>query len=176
MADLLIVSSRLLEERVEGARLPANTLGGIIQSAPLVWLQFLRHLGCIYCKGLVEDIREFLKGWREEPVPFLVFVHPNTVREGEEFFARYYPGAAHIADPNLRLYRAFRVRRAKPWYFLDLVSLRRFWELLRRGHQNDRPTADPWVLHATALFYHGNLIWTHYAKSPGDIPKWPRKV
>lgn len=83
------------------------------------------------------------------------------------FFERYYPGAAHIADPVLKLYQAFRVRRAKPWYFLDLGSARRFWELLRRGHRNDRPAADPWVLHATLLFYHGNLIWTHYAKTPG---------
>jgi len=54
------VSSRLLEMPIEGVRLPSTTLGGVIQSAPLVWLQFLRHLGCIYCKGLVEDIRAFM--------------------------------------------------------------------------------------------------------------------
>jgi hypothetical protein len=176
MGSAVSVSPRLLEMPVEGVRLPSTTLGGVIQSAPLVWLQFLRHLGCIYCKGLVEDIRAFMGQWREEPVPFLVFVHPNTVAEGEMFFERYYPGAAHIADPVLKLYQAFRVRRARPWYFLDLGSVQRFWELLRRGHWNDRPAADPWVLHATLLFYHGNLIWTHYAKTPGDIPRWPRKV
>lgn len=176
MADFLTLAPRLLAERVQGARLPAPTLGGVIQSAPLVWLQFLRHLGCIYCKGLVEDIRLFLQQWREEPIPSLVYVHPNTIAEGENFFERYHPGASYIADPDLKLYRAFRVRRARPWYFANIASLRRFWELVRRGHSNDRPTTDPWVLHATILFYQGKPIWTYYAKSPGDIPKWPRKV
>ncbi len=176
MADSLVLSSRLLEERLEGGRLPVATLEGIIHGAPLVWLQFLRHLGCIYCKGLVEDIRSFLQGWREEPVPYLVYVHPNTVAEGEAFFARYHPGAVHIADPKLKLYRAFRVRKAKPWHFVEWGSVKRFWKLMRRGHTNDRPTSDPWVLHASILFYHGNVIWTYYAKSPGDVPKWPRRI
>ncbi len=176
MAAPLVLSDKLLELPLEGRRLPAANLRGILNHQSLVWLQFLRHLGCLYCKGLVEDIRHFLRDWNNGITPYLVFIHPNTLEEGETFFARYYPEVPHVADPQLRLYQAFRVRRASWSGLLSPANLTRFWTLFRRGHRNDRPTTDPLVLHASFLFYQNNLIWTHYARSLGEVPQWPREV
>lgn len=157
---------------LEGINLPASTLPEILQSAPYVWLQFLRHLGCIYCKGLVQDIRTFIEQWKGDTRPQLIFVHPNTLEEGKRFFDRYYPGSAFIADPKLRLYKLFGVRRASLWQQLHWSNLKRFWTLVRRGLGNDRPSGDPWVLHATFLFHNGKLVWKYYAKYLSDVPDW----
>ncbi|RMF53014.1 MAG: hypothetical protein D6750_01495 [Bacteroidetes bacterium] len=161
------------EDPLVGENLPASTLRGVLSAYPVVWLQFLRHLGCIYCKGLVTDIRDFLAQWTDR-APFLVFVHPNTLEEGQRFFQVYYPGAAHIADPTLRLYRLFRVRRASLLSEIHPRNLLRGLTLLRRGFTNEKPTADPWILHATFLFHEGNLIWSYYARRLSDVPTWRR--
>jgi len=156
-----------------GENLPGSSLREVLSAHPVVWLQFLRHLGCIYCKGLVTDIRDFLAQWTDR-APFLVFVHPNTLEEGQRFFQVYYPGAAHIADPTLQLYRLFRVRRASPLSTIHPHNLLRWLTLLKRGFTNEKPTADPWVLHATFLFREGNLIWSYYARRLSDVPTWGR--
>ncbi|GIV23150.1 MAG: hypothetical protein N3A68_02725 [Bacteroidia bacterium] len=155
-----------------GENLPAATLPDLLKSTPLLWLQFLRHLGCIFCKGLVQDTRTFIEKWDRGPKPLLVFIHPNTLEEGKAFFARFYPGAVHIADPELRLYRLFKVGRAKPLLQLHPRNLLHFLSLTKRGLTNDRPTADPLVLQASLLFREGKLIWSYYAKRLSDVPDW----
>ncbi|MCS7154029.1 MAG: hypothetical protein NZ989_08830 [Bacteroidia bacterium] len=159
---------------LQGQNLPAHTLPELIKSAPYVWLQFLRHLGCIYCKGLVQDIRAFIERWDGRVRPRLIFIHPNTLEEGERFFQEFYPGAAFVADPELRLYKLFRVKKVSPFREIRLSNLLRFWTLLRRGLSNDRPTSDPFVLHAAFLFHQGNLIWSYYANHLSDVPDWRR--
>jgi hypothetical protein len=161
-------------EPLSGSHLPAQNLHELVSYRPFVWLQFLRHLGCIYCKGLVQDIRALLHSWNGTARPYLVFVHPNTVEEGEQFFNAYYPGVPHIANPSLSLYRFFRVRRASPWAELHPRNLFRLTSLLKRGLSNERPTADPWILHAAFLFREGTLVWSYYAKRLSDVPDWKR--
>ncbi|MCS6789850.1 MAG: hypothetical protein NZ580_02555 [Bacteroidia bacterium] len=157
---------------IEGENLPAPSVSAILHAFPYVWIQFLRHLGCIYCKGLVQDIRAFMESWNQEPRPFLLFVHPNTLEEGRKFFAQFYGGAAHIADPEQKLYRIFGVKRTNLLREMLSQNFFRLYTLLRRGLRNEKPTADPWILHASFLFHHGKLVWHYYAKSLGDVPQW----
>ncbi|MCS7297009.1 MAG: hypothetical protein RMK19_06340 [Bacteroidia bacterium] len=171
------ISERLLASYsypLEGENLPALTLPDLLRCAPYVWLQFLRHLGCIYCKGLVQDLRAFIEQWNERIRPRLIFVHPNTLEEGRKFFAVFYSGAAFIADPNLRLYRLFGVRRASLLAQVRPSNLLRFWNLLRRGLSNQQSTADPTLLHAAFLFQNGTLVWSYHAKYLSDVPDWKR--
>ncbi|MCS6894812.1 MAG: hypothetical protein NZZ60_01515 [Bacteroidia bacterium] len=173
------ISDKLLQAYSQPLKiynLPFATLSEVLNCAPYVWLQFLRHLGCIYCKGLVQDIRTFINRWNGETRPKLIFIHPNTYEEGVAFFQKFYPEAAFIADPELHLYKLFQVPRASPWRQLKLGNLLRFWTLTRRGLSNDRPKADPWILHATFLFRQGKLVWSYYAKSFSDVPDWKRLV
>ncbi len=174
-AALLNGAIERFREPLQGQNLPASSLIELLRAHPFVWLQFLRHLGCIYCKGIVQDIRVFLQHWQGQAKPVLFFVHPNTLEEGERFFSEFYPGAAHIADPSLQLYRLFRVRRASLFGQLRLANAWRVWQLLRRGLSNDRPTADPYLLHASFLFHQGTLVWSYYAKNFSDVPDW-RKI
>ncbi|MEN2993094.1 MAG: hypothetical protein ABDH91_06035 [Bacteroidia bacterium] len=157
---------------LEGENLPARDLPTLLRSYPYVWLQFLRHLGCMYCKGLVKDIRAFLESWQDSIRPFLVFVHPNTLEEGRLFFQRFYPGAVHVADPHQRLYRLFRVRRLRGFWDLRWRDLWEAVKLWRRGLSNEWPKADPLVLHASFLFRGGQLVWYYYANSLSDVPNW----
>ncbi|MCX7607509.1 MAG: hypothetical protein N2170_09665 [Bacteroidia bacterium] len=161
-------------EPLEGENLPDTTLTGVLHSSPFVWLQFLRHLDCIYCKGLVQDIREFIQKWGDKVKPALIFVHPNTIEEGKLFFQRFFPGAAHIADPSLRLYKLFKVRRASVLTQINPSNLLHMWKLWRRGLRNGRPKADPLLLHATFLFHEGRLIWKYYANQLNDVPDWKK--
>ncbi|MCS7188493.1 MAG: hypothetical protein RMJ66_03175 [Bacteroidia bacterium] len=157
-----------------GENLPAGNLPELLEKVPYLWLQFLRHLGCIYCKGLVEEIRNFLDRWTGKTKPTLIFVHPNTLEEGREFFAKFYPNAAHIADPELRLYRLFEVKRLFLPFQVSLRDVLRFWKLWQKGLRNEKPSGDALVLHASFLFYKGELVWSYYAKRLSDVPDWRR--
>lgn len=59
----------------------------------------------------------------DRPFPRVLFVHQGDVEQGEEFFDKFYPDAAAVADPNLELYRAFGVEKGgwsqfvKPGYW-----------------------------------------------------------
>ncbi|MCX8112563.1 MAG: hypothetical protein N3E49_05130 [Bacteroidia bacterium] len=165
---------RAYQTPLHGQNLPAITLPELLVSAPFIWMQFLRHLGCIYCKGLVQDIRAFIERWNGRVRPKLIFVHPNTLEEGRRFFEEFYPGASFIADPELNLYRLFQVRRASFFQQIHVSNLLRLWTLLRRGLSNDRPKADPWLLQAAFLFHRGKLVWSYYAKTFSDVPDWKR--
>lgn len=115
-----------------------------------------------------------MERWKDEARPKLIFVHPNKHEEGVSFFHKFYPDAAFISDPDLNLYRIFQVKRISLWQQLRPGNLLRFWMLIQRGLSNDRPTADPWILHATFLFRQGRLVWSYYAKTFSDVPDWKR--
>lgn len=63
----------------------------------------------------------------ERPFPRVLFVHQGEVEQAEEFFGKFWPDAAAIADPDLHLYRALGVEKgrwiqfAKPGYWGSIL-------------------------------------------------------
>lgn len=160
---------------IKGTRLPpeARTLHDLLAADQLVILHFLRHLGCIYCKYTVDQLNKISK--RSAKFPVIYFVHQSSPEQGEAFFAERFPGARHISDPELELYKLFGVRRLGG---LQLLNPKMIWQGIRltfKGYQNKiGGTGDIFVLSATFLFNKGKAVWQRRAKYAGDEPDFTK--
>lgn len=163
---------RAYSSPLEGYGLPAASLQGLIASQNIVLLHFLRHLGCLYCTHSVQELYRFAQG--QVRFPPLYFVHQSPVAEATLFFDTYFPGARHISDPALSLYRLFEIRRLNPVQFLNPLQIAKGAAAMLRGHRQNEVKGDQWVLSGTFLFYEGQLRWQHRATYAGDDPDWAR--
>ncbi|MCS7084682.1 MAG: hypothetical protein RMM53_00560 [Bacteroidia bacterium] len=169
------VSKRLLDfpKPLTGMRLPGVYLSEVIGAYDLVALQFLRHLGCVFCKNAVDGLYRLASS--SERFPPVVFVHQSPVEEAERFFEQRFPGAPHISDVRFELYEHFGVKRSG--FFETFADPRVLWKLAKltlKGYKNELGKGDVRLLSATFLFYRGRLKWKHLARFPGDDPFWER--
>lgn len=171
--DAATIESRIASYTtpLEGARLPATTLPELIRAEKMVILHFLRHLGCIFCKHSVRELRKLAETSKFPPI---TFVHQSTVPQAEEFFAEYYPGARHISDPRLDLYERFEIRRLEGAQVLNPNMYLIGFQSLMSGNRQGATQGDALVLSGTFLFNNGRLVWSHRAKYAGDDPKWTK--
>lgn len=155
---------------ITGMRLPATNLQELITSSPILILYFLRDVRCMYCHYGVERLRQA----RELiPLPPVYFIHPNSLEQGEAFFAKRWENAAHITDPELRLYNLFQVPTQTPFYKLfSLQSLKLGLKLLLSGVPNRHSFKYGYILGAAFFFYEGKVRKVYYSRFLGDEPQW----
>lgn len=156
-----------------GAHLPGSTLAEVVNSRPIVILHFLRHLGCLYCKAQVDGLYNLQQ--QHPGFPPIIFVHQSSVEKGDVFFAKHFPGAAHISDPQLDLYRLFSIRRLQGLNLINpLMVLKGIWLTLRGYVNRVGGFGDIMILSGTFLFRQGKLAWSHRARWAGDEPNFKR--
>ena len=157
---------------ISGSHLPAQTLGGIVQSEKLLILHFLRHLGCLLCK---ESVSKLHKLKQQKPTfPTVYFIHQSSVEDGDVFFDEYFPGSPHISDMKLELYRYFAINRMEGLQLLNPKMYARIIQAMFGGFFQTEIKGDPQVLTGTFLFYNGKLAWQHHASYAGEEPKWEK--
>jgi len=160
---------------LQGMRLPTTNLSELIASEQLVMLHFLRHLGCIYCKNTVSELALLKSKFKKFPA--IYFVHQSKVDEGEVFFQKYFPDAAHISDPTMEIYNLFEIKGLKPQNYFNPWMWLKGIKLLIKGHRNSiQPDSNILVLSGTFLFKNGTLAWSHRAKYAGDDPAWHKLI
>ena len=163
------------DRKLMGGNLPSDTLSALLASEGMILFHFLRHLDCIYCKHSVDQLYKIS---REMPnFPIIYFVHTGDKAQGDEFFARHFPGARHIADPRQDLYRHFGIRRLGCFQFLNPRMIFKGFKLFFKGYRNVvRKSSDIRVLSGTFLFHNGQMVWAHRARYAGDEPSWERII
>lgn len=159
-------------EPLVGSRLPATTLRGVLDSEKMVILHFLRHLGCIYCKHSVDQLYKVKQ--QSAKFPTIYFVHQSTIQSAEDFFAERFPGAPHMSNPSLDLYRLYGIERLNPMQFLNPLQISVGVKSLLSGNVQTAPEGDVWVLSGTFLYNNGRLVWCHRAQFAGDDPQWDK--
>lgn len=101
--------------------------------------------------------------------PTIVFVHPSTPEDGEEFFGERWPEAASIADPTHALYSAFGLARGTLRQVLGpevwLAGLR----AVSGGNGVGRVKGDPMMMSGAFLVRGGSVVWAHRSAHSGDI-------
>src|SRR5687768_14158488 len=102
----------VLDEPVTGGSLHAGHDGRTTFRSQLdperpTLLVLLRHLGCIFCREMVKDVRiaadradSLAGGTGEKHYPRVVFVHTAGPDDAARFFGRYWPGAPAVSDPG----------------------------------------------------------------------------
>ncbi len=174
----------LLEAPVAGSGLHEDEAGRTTLRAQLdgerpTLLLFLRHLGCVFCRQMVKDVRiasdEADAGQAEKRFPRVVFVHSAGAEQGARFFGRYWPGAPAISDREKRLYTAFGLERGSLVQLVGPAVIGRGARAMLRGHGIGRPAGDPLLMPGLFLIApDGRILARHTFRHIGDHPDFAR--
>ena len=89
----------------------------------LVFLVFLRHFGCVFCRESLVDLSKKREKMTAEGV-LPVFVHMSSFEIAEEFFKKYQmEGVTHVSDPECQFYHSFGLVKGR---FNQLFGLKTF--------------------------------------------------
>jgi peroxiredoxin len=118
-----------------------QTLASLLASGP-VFLVFLRHFGCTFCREAVAELAEKRQAIEAQGVP-LAFVHLGTEEKAKWFFTAYrLTDAPRFSDPPGRLYEAFGLVRAELRQYLNAQSIFRMLGAFFHGHFVGYPAGD----------------------------------
>jgi len=107
--------------------------------------------------------------------PAVVFVHPASQADGDQFFGERWPAARAIADPEHTLYGAFGLGRGSLSQLFGPKVWRAGLRALGDGHGVGKPRGDVTLLAGAFLTRARRVVWAHYAAHTGDIVE-PRAV
>ena len=91
--------------------------------------------------------------------PAVVLVHSASPEEGEAFFAKRWPGALALSDPQKHLYAAFGLQRGRLGQF---AGPRAVWAALKGlvgGHGVGKPQGDPLMMSGRFLIHERSIVW-----------------
>ena len=107
-----------------------------------LFLVFLRHFGCTFCREAVADLSEKRRAIEAKGAP-LAFVHLGTEEKAQWFFKPYgMLDVPRFGDPEGRLYEAFGLLRAELRQYLNSESILRMLSAWFRGHFVGFPAGD----------------------------------
>jgi peroxiredoxin len=138
-------------------------LGNLYENERLA-LVFLRHLGCVFCRDHVAQLRR-LKDLN------IAFVTMGTVAQTEAFRDEMDSPHRFICDPERSLHAHFDVRRGGMAQVLHpQVFVRGIGAAMSQGLQK-KPETDP--LQMPGVFVidtSGEVLWEHRARHAADNP------
>ncbi len=108
---------------------------GDLSDETTVFLVFLRHFGCTFCREALADIAKRRSNIEEKGIK-LVFVHMTDHETAERYFDKYnLEGVPHVSDPECRFYQAFGLVKGNFTQLFGLQSwIRGFQVGVMEGH------------------------------------------
>jgi peroxiredoxin len=137
-----------------------------------LFLVFLRHFGCTFCREAVADLAEKRHTIEGKGVP-LAFVHLGTEEKARWFFKPYNMlDVPRFSDPDARLYQAFGLLRAELRQYLNSESILRMLGAWFRGHFVGFPAGDIERMPGAFLIDHGEIQKAFRHKLVSDRPDY----
>ncbi len=116
---------------------------------------------------MVRDVRRCSANGEYPPV---LFFHLASVEDGDRFFAKYWPDARAVADPDGAFYSAFGLGRARIRDFVGLSALRGYLRAFARGNSAGKPRGDVRIMPGVFLVRSRRVVWEHPFRSVSDHP------
>ncbi|MGA2430371.1 MAG: SelL-related redox protein [Candidatus Acidiferrum sp.] len=137
-----------------------------------LFLVFLRHFGCTFCREAVADLAEKRQTIEGKGVP-LAFVHLGTEEKAQWFFKPYgMLDVPRFSDPEGRLYEAFGLLRAELRQYLNSESILRMLSAWLRGHFVGFPAGDIERMPGAFLIDRGEIQKAFRHKLVSDRPDY----
>lgn len=165
------IDANALATPVEGRNLQPGTLRDQWGEGRTL-LIFLRHLGCLFSREVVADVRKAAEA--DPSYPPVLYVHLGTPADGEAFFGQHDPEARTVADGPGNLYRAFGIKRGSVGQLFSPKVIACGLRASRKGHGAGRPIGDPWMLPGMFVVEGDQILWSHEAKHAADHPDFAR--
>lgn len=133
-----------------------QSLAALVAEQP-VFLVFLRHFGCTFCREAVAEISEKRQQIEAQGAP-LAFVHLGTEEKAQWFFKPYgLLDVPRFSDPQGNLYEAFGLTRAELRQYLNFESITRMLSAALKGHFAFYPAGDIQRMPGVFLLDHGEI-------------------
>jgi peroxiredoxin len=137
-----------------------------------VFLVFLRHFGCTFCREAVAEISE-KRPQIESRGASLAFVHLGTEEKAQWFFKPYgLLDVPRFSDPRGSLYEAFGLTRAELRQYLNLESITRMLSAALKGHFAFYAAGDIQRMPGVFLLDHGQIRKAFRHKLVSDRPDY----
>ena len=95
----------------------------------LVFLVFLRHFGCVFCRESLIDLSKKIETFREMGI-IPVFVHMTDNETAISYFQQYHwEKVIHVSDPETSFYHAFGLVKGRFNQLFGLKTLVRGFEV-----------------------------------------------
>ena len=176
-ARMPIVTPRVFRSgRIDSALLGAYTSQtgqtlAVLAERPL-FLVFLRHFGCTFCREAVADLSEKRQAIEAKGAP-LAFVHLGTEEKAQWFFKPYgLLDVPRLSDPEGHLYQAFGLLRAELRQYLNSESILRMLNAWFRGHFVGFPAGDIERMPGAFLINRGEIQKAFRHKLVSDRPDY----
>jgi peroxiredoxin len=137
-----------------------------------LFLVFLRHFGCAFCREAVSDLVEKRPAMEANGVS-LAFVHLGTEVKAQWFFKPYgLLDVPRFSDPEARLYQAFGLVRVPFRKFLNAESIFRLLSATLRGNFTGFPAGDIERMPGAFLINQGEIRKAFRHKLVSDRPDY----
>lgn len=145
------------------------TLGGLWEKQAVV-IVFLRHFGCLFCRGQVAHMKPHLPAIRAAGAEMVV-IGSGTPFYAQGFIEDFHPDCPVFVDPKLEAYAAAGMRRGIGTVMNPQAALQAV-KFLAQGHLQGSTQGDPWqeggVLIVTPP---GKLAYSYISQYAGDHPE-----
>jgi peroxiredoxin len=137
-----------------------------------VFLVFLRHFGCTFCREAVAELAEKRGAIEAQGAP-LAFVHLGTEEKAKWFFTPYgLVDVPRFSDPEGKLYEAFGLARAELRQFLNSENILRLLLAWTHGHFAFFPEGDVKRMPGAFLLQRGEIRKAFRHKLISDRPDY----
>ena len=137
-----------------------------------LFLVFLRHFGCTFCRETVATIAEKRRDIEANGAP-LAFVHLGTEEKAQWFFKPYgLLDVPRFSDPQGRLYQEFGLQRAELRQYLNFESISRMFDAWLHGHFVGYPAGDVQRMPGAFLLHGGQIRKAFRHKLVSDRPDY----
>lgn len=137
-----------------------------------VFLVFLRHFGCTFCREAVAEIAAKRGAIEAQGAP-LAFVHLGTEDKAQWFFKPYgLLDVPRFSDPTGNLYQAFGLARAELRQYLNSQSIVRMLGAWTKGHFALYPAGDVKRMPGVFLLHKGEIRKAFRHKLVSDRPDY----
>lgn len=138
-----------------------------------VFLVFLRHFGCVFCKESLRDLALRNTQFKDHGVE-LVFVHMASVDIAEPYFEEFgVENYDHISDPKRELYQQFGLTKGSFTQLYGLQNWIRGYSLKKEGFSFELPNnGDSLQMPGIFVIFNSKILDSYVHKLVSDKPDY----
>jgi len=139
-----------------------------------VFLVFLRHFGCVFCKEALSDIAKIKTQLSEKRIK-LIFVHMASNEIAEEYFHQFdLSGATHVSNPEKNFYMSFGLMKGSISQLYGLRTWIRGFSPKTKGYKLElnEQLGDSTQMPGMFLIHQGKTIGEYIHKTASDHPDY----
>ncbi|MFK7809991.1 MAG: SelL-related redox protein [Saprospiraceae bacterium] len=140
-----------------------------------VFLVFLRHFGCVFCKEALSDLSHMLDNIRNRNIR-LVLVHMAEDQTlAEKYFAQYkLKNVSHVSDPNMKYYQEFGLSKGSFSQLFGLKTWMRGFSDKVKPHKLElsKQLGDATQMPGIFTIYKSEIISSYIHRRASDLPDY----